>query len=176
MLKKSITYENFDEEEATEDFFFHLSKAELIKLEMSYKGGLEASIQRIIAAEDGKAIIEEFENIILLSYGKRSDDGKRFVKNDQIREEFKSSEAYSALFMELVTNSTAAAEFVAGVIPKNLADEAAKIAGADLKVVEPQEEKPEPRVITKTEVLEMGQDEFKDLGNKLARGEVVLEE
>lgn len=180
MLKKSITYENFEGEEVTEDFFFHLSKAELVKLELSHKGGLEASVERIMLAEDGKAIIEEFEYILLLACGKRSADGKRFIKNDQIREEFASSEAYSALFMELVTDAEKAAEFVAGVIPKALAEEAAKLARTDLKVVEESEEKkeetPESSVLTRKDFMKLTPDELKELGPKLASGEVTLSE
>lgn len=175
MLKKSITYENFAGEEVTEDFFFHLSKAEIIKLELSHKGGLEASIDRIMLAEDGKAIIEEFESIVLLTCGRRSEDGKRFIKNDQIREEFASSEAYSVLFMELVTDAAKAAEFIAGVIPKGLADEATKIAAEKLKTVKNPETKPEPRVVTKREFLEMTEDEFEDLARQVSSGEIVFE-
>ena len=136
MLKKTITYEDFNGETISEDFFFHLSKAELVELEMSHQGGLSESLKRIVAAEDGKGIIAEFKNIILGAYGKKSEDGKRFIKNQQLREEFESSEAYSELFMELVTNTDAAIEFINGVIPSGMAEEAAKIAAVDLKVVE----------------------------------------
>ena len=78
-------------ERISEDFFFHLSKAELVELELSHKGGLSESLKRIVEAEDGKAIIAEFKNIILTAYGKQSDDGKRFIKNQELREEFESS-------------------------------------------------------------------------------------
>ena len=105
MLKKTITYQDFNGDEVSEDFFFHLSKAELVEMELSHEDGLSEALQRIIAAQDGKGIITEFKNIILGAYGKRSSDGKRFVKNATIREEFESSEAYSTLFMELVTNT-----------------------------------------------------------------------
>ncbi len=80
MLKRTITYTNFNDEEVSEDFFFHLSKAELVELEMSHKGGLSEMLERIIADEDGKTIIEEFKNVIMKSYGKKSPDGKRFIK------------------------------------------------------------------------------------------------
>lgn len=178
MLKKSITYEDFEGNVVEEDFFFHLSKAELVKLEMSHHGGLEASLERIMRANDGKAIMDEFENILLLTCGRRSDDGRRFIKNDQIREDFLSSGAYSVLFMELVTDAGKAAEFIAGVIPKDLAEEAAKIAGADLKVVETEreepKEKPEPRILTRKEFLEMPADELEVLAPKIASGEIIL--
>ena len=127
MLKKTITYTDFNGDEVSEDFFFHLSKAELVELELSYKGGLQEAIKRIVAAEDGKAIIGEFKKIILGSYGQRSDDGRRFIKNQTLRDEFESTEAYSTLFMELVTDADKAAEFVRGVIPKDLVEETAKV-------------------------------------------------
>jgi hypothetical protein len=142
MLKKTITYKNFNDEEVSEDFFFHLSKAELVELEMSYKGGLTEQIQRIAKAQDGKAIIAEFKNIILGSYGERSADGRRFIKNKALRDEFESTEAYSTLFMELVTDAEKAAEFVRGVIPSDLAEEAAKVVSADLDLVK----EPDPQI------------------------------
>ena len=75
MLKKTITYEDFDGNTVSEDFFFHLSQAELVELELSHKDGLSESLKRIIEAEDGRGIVAEFKNIILTAYGKKSDDG-----------------------------------------------------------------------------------------------------
>jgi hypothetical protein len=171
VLKKTIVYEDHNGETINEDFFFHLSKAELVEIELSHKGGLSEALKSIIASEDGKAIISEFKKIILGSYGKRSDDGKRFIKNQELREEFESSEAYSALFMELVTDAGAAAEFVNGIVPAGMAEEAAKVAGtAEIKAV------PEPKVITRKEVMEMPPEEIKNLGARLASGEVILGE
>ena len=123
MLKKSITYETYSGETVTEDFYFHLTKAELVELEMSHKEGLSESLKRIVETEDGKEIIKEFKNIILKAYGQKSDDGRRFIKNDQLRQEFESTEAYSVLFMELVTDAGAAAQFVNEVIPQGLRSE-----------------------------------------------------
>lgn len=175
MLKKTITYTDFNGEEVQEDFFFHLSKAELVEMEMSHKGGLSATLARIVAAEDSKSIVAEFKNIILSSYGQRSDDGRRFVKNQQIRDEFESTEAYSELFMELVTNTDAAIEFVNGIIPANLAEEAAK-------VVADQEPKPElaavptVRTIKKTELEGMSEEQLAEMAHHLASGHVKLED
>lgn len=172
MLKKTITYKDFNDEEVSEDFFFHLSKAELVELELSHKGGLSEALKHIIESEDGKAIIMEFKNIILGAYGKRSEDGKRFVKNQTVREEFESTEAYSALFMELVTNTDSAIEFVNGIIPKGLADDAAKITGADLAVVP--EDKPEPQIITRADMDTMSAEDIQTLGPRILAGEVKL--
>lgn len=178
MLKKTITYEDFNGEEVSEDFFFHLSKAELVELEVSHKDGLAAALERIIAAEDGKAIIAEFKNIILGSYGKRSDDGRRFVKNQTLRDEFESSEAYSTLFMELVTNTDAAIEFVNGVIPKGMAEEAAQLAGTEESKPTPVTvlAVPEPRIVSKEEVAAMNGEELQKLGQSLTSGEAKLGE
>jgi hypothetical protein len=168
MLKKTITYTNFNDEEVTEDHFFHLSKAELVELEMSHEGGLSEALQRIVAAEDGKAIIAEFKNIILGSYGKRSADGRRFVKNQEIREEFESSEAYSTLFMELVTETDKAIEFVNGIVPQNLEEDAAKIT--QLRTVAEPAEPVEARLVTRAEIIEMSQDEIEKLGQDISAG------
>jgi hypothetical protein len=144
VLKKTITYTDFNDEEVSEDFFFHLSKAELVELELSHQGGLSAALERIVAAEDGKAIIAEFKGIILGSYGQKSLDGRRFVKNAQLREEFESSEAYSVLFMELVTDTDAAIEFVNGIIPQGMEEEMTQLA-------EKMENKPELAVVSTPE-------------------------
>lgn len=167
MLKKTITYQDFNGDEVSEDFFFHLSKAELVEMELSHKGGLSEALQRIIAAEDGKGIVDEFKKIILGAYGKRSEDGKRFVKNATIREEFESSEAYSTLFMELVTDTDAAVEFVNGIVPSGLAEDAAKITGADLKVVK-------PTVISTEDLEAMSREEIVNLAPRITAGEVVI--
>lgn len=171
MLKKTITYEDFNGGEVSEDHFFHLSRAELVELEMSTEGGLSNSLQNIIASEDGKQIIAEFKKIILGSYGKKSDDGRRFIKNQQLREEFESSEAYSTLFMELVTDAGKAAEFVNGIVPGNLAQEAMKITSGDLTAV-PDPAKPE--VVSRQDIQAMSGEELAKLGTRIASGEAVV--
>jgi hypothetical protein len=173
VLKKTITYEDFNGETVSEDFFFHLSKAELVELEMSQKGGLSEALQRIVEAEDGKGIIAEFKNIILSAYGQKSEDGRRFIKNQQLREEFESTEAYSSLFMELVTDADAAAKFVSGVIPQGLMEEAAKLAAVPDP---PAIEAPEPQILTKVDLETMSQADLDTLSARIASGEVKLAE
>lgn len=181
MLKKTIKYKNlFTDEEVTEDFFFHLSKAELVELEMSRPGGLSEHLQRIIKAEDNNTLIQEFKEIILLAYGVRSEDGRRFIKNQRVRDEFVATEAYSELFMELATDTDAAVEFINGIIPSGMSEEAAKAAGIDpqktpIVVVEDQE-KPEPQIITRVELQSMSKEEFDGLSDRIASGEVKLED
>lgn len=119
MLKKTITYVDYDGNQRTEDFYFNLSKAEIAEMEMTTAGGLDKVINQIIAEQDGKRIIELFKDLILRSYGKKSPDGKRFIKSEELRDEFSQTEAYSDLFMELATDADAAAAFVNGIIPNN---------------------------------------------------------
>lgn len=118
MLKKTITYTDFNGMERSEDFYFNLTKAEVMEMEMSTVGGLSEMIQRIIAAQDTPSIIKVFKDLVLKSYGEKSADGKRFIKTPEIAEAFSQTEAYSVLFMELATDADAAAAFVNGIIPK----------------------------------------------------------
>lgn len=117
MLKKTITYTDYNGVERTEDFWFNLTEAELMEMELGKAGGLTASLKRIVDAQDIPAIVKEFKYILLKAYGKKSDDGRRFIKSEAISEEFSQTEAYSKLFMELSMNSDAASEFVNGLIP-----------------------------------------------------------
>ena len=117
MLKKTITYVDYNGAERTEDFYFNLSKAEVMEMEMSTSGGLAEMIKKIVAAQDAPAIIKIFKNLILKAYGEKSPDGKRFIKSEEIATSFSQTEAYSQLFMELATNADEAAKFVNGIIP-----------------------------------------------------------
>lgn len=121
MLTKSITYTDYNGNVRTEDFLFNLSKAEIIELESSETGGLSKMLEDLVKSNDNRKIIDVFKSIILKAYGKKSEDGRRFIKSAEIREEFEQTEAYSELFMELASDSEAAAAFVNGIIPKDLA-------------------------------------------------------
>ena len=118
MLVKKVTYTDYKGVKREEELYFNLSKAEVAEMELSHKGGLSAKINRIVATEDGEEIIKLFKELIIKSYGVVSDDGKRFIKNDQLREEFLQTEAYSELFMELASDADAASAFVNGIIPQ----------------------------------------------------------
>ena len=121
MLKREITFEDFNGLTCTETFYFNLSKSEILSLEASEVGGFKASIEKIIETEDAKGLIEQFQSLILMAYGEKSDDGKRFLKNEEIKEAFRQSPAYDILFMELATNDKLAADFMLGIMPKDLA-------------------------------------------------------
>lgn len=145
MLKKTITFDDLDGNPVTEDFYFNLNKAEIAELELSHEGGLSGRLQEIINEKDGKAIIDKFKEIILLAVGRRSEDGRRFIKNEEIRNEFMQTNAYSELFMEIVTDPDAAVAFVNGLIPSDIREKVKsgeKITG--LETVEPQWPNPEP--------------------------------
>ena len=132
MLKKTITYIDYNDVERTEDFYFNLSKAEILEMELSTEGGLQRMIEKIVAAQDMPALSKYFKQIILMSYGEKSPDGKRFIKNDKLREEFSQTEAFSQLYVDLATDDQMAADFVNGIIPR----EAAIAANEELSVVE----------------------------------------
>lgn len=121
MLKKTITYVDYNGNERTEDFYFNLTKAEIMQMQMSTNGGMDELIQRVVATQDAPELIRIFKDLINKSYGVKSLDGKRFIKTDEITGEFTQTEAYSQLFMELATNAESAAEFVNGIIPSNTA-------------------------------------------------------
>lgn len=120
MLKKTITYVDYNGVERTDDCYFNLSKAEITEMEMSTAGGLAEMIQNIIKAQDAPAIIKIFKDLILKAYGEKSPDGKRFIKSKELSTAFSQTEAYSILFMELATDADAAADFVNGIIPQNV--------------------------------------------------------
>ena len=122
MLKKEITYENFDGEEVTDTFYFNVSKPEIIELEVEIEGGFGRMMERIVEANNTKLLVQEFKRIILLAYGVKSEDGKRFIKSDELREEFSQTAAYSELFMQLALDADAAAEFIKAILPRDLSD------------------------------------------------------
>ena len=124
MLTKTIKYEDWNGTEREEDFYFNLSEAELMEMEMSTEGGFTNMMQNIIKRKNAPKIMETFKQLILKSYGEKSVDGRRFVKSTELSEEFMQTPAYDILFMELCTNADAASEFVNGIVPKKLSEQA----------------------------------------------------
>ena len=123
MIKKTMTYTDFNGVERKEDFYFNLTKAEILEMQLEKEGGLAEKIQAIVDSKNVPELIKIFKELILRSYGKKSDDGKRFIKSPELSREFTQTEAYSELFMELATDSDAASAFINGIIPANLAKE-----------------------------------------------------
>lgn len=120
MIKETIKYTDYNGNELVEDFYFNLSKSEIAEMELSYPNGLADHITKITQSNNGAEIIKLFKELILSSYGRKSDDGKRFIKSYEESKAFSQTEAYSELFMKLATNADAAAEFVNGIVPKQL--------------------------------------------------------
>ena len=126
MLKKTIKYTDYNGVERTEDFYFNLNKAEIMEMQLTTVGGLDAYLKKIISAQDMPTLMRIFKDLVLKSYGVKSDDGRRFIKNDKLREEFEQTEAYSILYMELSTDAESAAAFVNGIIPADVAKQLPK--------------------------------------------------
>ena len=125
MLKKIITYTDYNGVERTEPFYFNLSKAELMEMELGVTGGMTEMLNKIIAAKDAPSLMKTFKEMIMKSYGIKSDDGKRLIKSEELSVAFTQTEAYSVLFMELITDDKAAADFVNGIIPNEIQAEVA---------------------------------------------------
>jgi len=118
MLKKTIKYTDYNGNERSDILYFNLTKAEIIEMEAGITGGLSEQITKIIEAKDVPSIIKIFKDLILKAYGEKSQDGKRFMKNDDLRTAFSETEAYSNLFVELATDADAATAFVNGIMPQ----------------------------------------------------------
>ena len=120
MLKKTITYTDYDGLERIEEFRFNLTKAELMDMELTTVGTFSKLMQKIIDEKDMVRLAKYFKELILKSYGVKSDDGKRFIKSPELSEAFSQTEAYSELYMELLGNSEYAVKFIQQVMPKDL--------------------------------------------------------
>lgn len=167
MLKKTITYKDLDGNEVTDDFYFHIAKSELVKLQVSAGEGFRDYLMNIVKSGDGAKIIEEFEKILRLAYGVRSVDGRSFLKPAGAFETFQGTDAYDQLFMQLVTDAKASAEFVNGIVPAELAEEAAKanaLTGNKPTAEEQDDKRPlweqENRDPTRQELLSMSTEEM----------------
>ena len=125
MLKKIITYTDYSGVERTEPFYFNLSKAELIEIELGVTGSMTEMRNKNIAAKDAPSLMKTFKEMIMKAYGVKSDDGKRLIKSEELSIAFTQTEAYSVLFMELITDDKAAADFVNGIIPNEIKDKVA---------------------------------------------------
>jgi len=136
MISKTLTYERFDGETVTETFNFHLSKTELIQMEMSEKGGLQERLEKMIKEGDQRKLFTEFRELILLAYGKR--EGDKFVKYPDLRLEFENSEALGELLLELARDEDAAGAFMQGIMPNSM-----RVSPAQTKLQIPEPAKPQ---------------------------------
>lgn len=117
MIKKTIKYTDYNGVERNEDFWFNLTEAEIMEMEMGTTGGLAEMIQQVVKAQDSPTIVRIFKDLVLKAYGEKSADGRRFIKSEELSTAFSQTEAYSILFMELATDAEAGSIFVNGIIP-----------------------------------------------------------
>ena len=120
MLDKTITCKDFNGNEYTEVHRFNLTQSELTEMELSVNGGMTEMLNQVINTKDNATTFKIFKNLILKSYGHKSIDGKRFEKSEKLSAEFEQTNAYDTLFMELIQNPEAAAEFIAGIMPGDI--------------------------------------------------------
>ena len=118
MLKKTITYEDFNGDKRTEDFYFNMSKAELVNLDLECPGGLKAYADKLIRNGDRSEIVRLFKTVILGSYGEKDDTGRRFIKSPELSEQFEQTNAFSELYLEILSDEKAMTDFINGIIPK----------------------------------------------------------
>lgn len=130
MLKKTITYTDFNDNRVSDEFYFNLTRTELTEWEMQQPGGMSKFLERVIAAGDVQTLVKEFKDLVLRSYGEKSEDGRYFRKSAEITHDFSCMAAFDELYMQLAQDSEKAAEFVNAVIPKELVEAATKDAQA----------------------------------------------
>lgn len=123
MIKHTSTYIDYNGTERTEDFYFNLSKNEILQWEWGVEGGLTTILDRIVKAQDGPQIIEYFKELVLKAYGEKSDDGRRFIKSDELSTAFSQTPAFDELYIKLFTDSDYAAEFVKGILPDDFGED-----------------------------------------------------
>lgn len=122
MYRDHRTYVDFNGVERTEDFYFNLSKAEIADMELSTTGGIKDMVDKILEAKDQAKLVSLFKDLIRMAYGVKSEDGRNFIKNDKVREDYFSTNAYSDLYMELATNDQFASQFFEAILPVTAAD------------------------------------------------------
>ena len=127
MITKTVPYTDYNGQQVTEEFRFHFSEAELMEMQLSEHGGFNQRVQKIINAADQPALIKLVKEFVLDAYGVKSPDGKRFMKNEELRTAFLENPAYSKIFMELATDDVKAAEFVNGVVPEHMKKDVADV-------------------------------------------------
>lgn len=126
MFKKTMTYTDWNGVERTEDIYFNLSKAELLEMQLTTEGGIDNMIQRMVQAKDTVSLVKLYKELILKAYGRKSADGRRFEKSEEISREFTETSMFSDFYMELATNDKAASDFLTGIMPKDLEAEVKK--------------------------------------------------
>lgn len=133
MIRKTVKYTDFDDNEVTETFEFNLTKAELTELNFLEDGSDLATVLGAMAdgSTNVRQVLEILKDILTKAVGKKSDDGKLFEKNDRIRAELFATNAYSELLYELIDSPQKAADFMTGLLPKDIRSEYKKAVNTD---------------------------------------------
>lgn len=164
MLKQTIKYKDLNENDITEDFYFHLNKAELAKMILTHGEGIEDWLQTIIDSKDGQLIIDTFEEIVKAAYGVRSENGTRFIKDEEHWLNFFQSDAYSEFFMKLVTDAGFASTFVTGLVPSTLSEQVAKeMQDVNLPELQKPDIPKDPKNLTPEHIMMMDDEQFAKL-------------
>lgn len=155
MIKKNITYVDFNGEERTDPFYFNLSKAELMDIELDYNGNMSTAMNTMLERRDMKGVLGLLSKLIRKAYGEKSEDGKRFLKNKELEDGFATTDAFSNLLIELVNDEKKLEAFVTGVIPADMREEVEKRMEESREAEAPK--KPEPKVVElpKSDPIEM---------------------
>ena len=127
MIKKPISFTNYEGEKQTVVAYFHLNKFEWLELETFTKGGLIENLKGAIEAGNAKKTIDILKKIILTAYGEKNDETGKFEKTEKAAIDFSKTEAFSELFYELAYDGKAATEFFTGLIPEELRSETSKM-------------------------------------------------
>lgn len=122
MLKKTVTYKDFNDQQVTEDLYFNLSADEWMEMEVDHEEGFGEFLKKIIADGNNKIIFAEFKKFILAAYGQKSADGRRFTKSPELSHEFSQTAAYQELFLEIATDGDKMGDFFNGLMTKEMAD------------------------------------------------------
>lgn len=123
MLKKTMTTVDFGGTERTEDYYFNLTKAEIMEMELNTEGGFSAMINRIVESKSQLELAQLFKQILCKSYGVLSPDGRKFIKNQAVLDDFMATQAFSDLYIELLEDGgKKAADFFEGVMPADMQD------------------------------------------------------
>lgn len=160
MIKQTIKYDDYNGEEQNEEFYFNLTKLEIMEMELKFEGGLEGHIKKLMETENGVDAYYLFKDLVLSSYGKKSDDGKRFIKSEEFRTDFESSPALGELIFGFMSEATSAATFVTGLLPSKMVAEVEAEAKKQAEATKPATDTPvelptaPPVLVTETPIEE----------------------
>lgn len=136
MLKKTITYTDYNGKEQTEDCYFHLNRVELMDIALDLPDDIVDSSAdgevraHLIDKLGNKGMFEFIKTVVTKSYGVKSTDGRRFIKSAELSDEFTQTPMFDKIMTEFATDDKAAANFIKAVIPGDAAKEVSNIVSA----------------------------------------------